>query len=809
MLASSHSIQNFLLIFFIILSVLSFKPAFSQFDELVEKLIEDGKFSDAIEVLDKILEENPNDVQVIYLRGLLYAQLGEHEEAIKNYDVAFSLSHGNEDILKSKSFSETALQAKSYVEGLATPIQPYYLESIFYGREIIADGDDSEWLEIKSKSKTFEGFNIDLSSSNELSGQILVQNNENILGILLKLHTPIPVKGNEHSILISFDENGDGFPATGDNVLFIKTIGDGLTTTIRDAYVSEDGLKDDPPEYQGETEAKIRYSGERELLVEVLVPFKNVNNFYDFEMLVERDFTIKLNYNVVDWQTFDESSFNSIFFYTMSQDSSISVNPALQIFSIFGATILASVVVAAKITKKDTKTKLSKKLVVIIFAVLIISALIVIFNPQFENEMRSFLISLTKIVESFGPEAGFYSAIAGLVVGIICFKIFRKTKELVSNFSISQKIVLYCCIAIFVISLMSSAANPFLFVVKSVANASSSENIYEQISPHINSLLDVIANLFTILILPTISIMIVWIPTLFLIFVLSESRGKKIKLGKKAVVILSAIVAFVIFSGWFMYSLYYESSFQENLIGLLIGPIISGAILSFLAAEGYINTIKENLHRLRTGLSPKSNDGKSPKNARRFYAVIALIVNFAGISRYLLLLSVPLVYLEFPEFYSITSQGFVEAISWYSIDNFGQTKEGAQVVYNSFIVLFSIFWLYDVVMILRGFSDEYLNSDNRIFRFFKDNIGIFSAILFLCIIIIFMSFQTVFIDSSRINEMVSTLPSWVREQTGTQEQSIEPLEEIFLNLSFVWGLSALAGIIYVLKRTVSSKKEIA
>jgi len=71
-----------------------------------------------------------------------------------------------------------------------------------------------------------------------------------------------------------------------------------------------------------------------------------------------------------------------------------------------------------------------------------------------------------------------------------------------------------------------------------------------------------------------------------------------------------------------------------------------------------------------------------------------------------------------------------------------------------------------------------------------------------------MSFQTVFIDSSRINEMVSTLPSWVREQIGTQELSIEPLEEIFLNLSFIWGLSALAGIIYVLKRTVSSKKEV-
>src|SRR3989344_3359120 len=201
--------QNLLLLPIVFFLGFNFLNSYSQSTELISELIEEGKFADAIKILDKIVEEDPNNVQAIYLRGQLYAQLGEFEEAIRNYDIALSLTPGNEDILK----------AKSYVEGLSTPIQLYYLETIFYGREIVADGDDSEWVEIRSKSKSFEGFNVDVASSSKLSGQILLQNNENNLGILLKLHTPVPMKGNEHSILIAFDENGDGSLVASDNVL--------------------------------------------------------------------------------------------------------------------------------------------------------------------------------------------------------------------------------------------------------------------------------------------------------------------------------------------------------------------------------------------------------------------------------------------------------------------------------------------------------------------------------------------------------------------------------------------------------------
>jgi hypothetical protein len=111
----------------------------------------------------------------------------------------------------------------------------------------------------------------------------------------------------------------------------------------------------------------------------------------------------------------------------------------------------------------------------------------------------------------------------------------------------------------------------------------------------------------------------------------------------------------------------------------------------------------------------------------KLLAVIHLGINTLGLSRNLFLLGILFSSVGFPLSYSVINQAFANAVSSYVISDQGQSLEAARIVYTSSIMLFSFFWIYDILMLLRGFSGEYLDSENLVFIALKKHSGLLIA----------------------------------------------------------------------------------
>jgi len=675
-------------------------------------------------------------------------------------------------------------------------IQPFFSEEV-----IIVDGFDDDWKHKDANSISFEATSWYEQNPDSISGTMILQNNEQEIKILMKIKTSYPVENRYHSFMLVFDENGDGVNSQGDNILTVRTEGDGTKTVTQDGYYAGSGnMEIDPSDDLKTSEAKIRYSSEKEIILEATIPFRDTNNFYDIEMNVARDFGINFNYQTENEDFEIDHIFGVGFYYTVSQDPSVSLLPGMQILTLFGAVTLASVIGASKISgKKIQKRIFDKKSIVVTLSILIVSVLAVISNSQFLQVTSSFVNPLTAVVEStsFLSVAAF-SILLGVIVGVFCHFIFKKSGDILSYFSLDQKILLYSCIGIFVISILLSAFTPFLtsLVVGAKLLQISAEN-FELFKEQIINALDIINNLYTVTLLPSLMSILIWVPSLFLFWLSREIKKADIRLSLKILFIVSAVISFLVFAVWSTINLHYSSPTESLLLQLMIGPAISSILISFLAVEGYIDTIKNNLFRLKHGKSPDDITNSSSLK-HRIFAIVALAVNVTGILRYLLLITIPLAYLGLPEFYSLINESFVGAITLYAESNIGQNPEGSKFIYNYSVLIFSLFWLYDIAMILKGFTGEYLSSENPIYRFIHKKIGIFSGVAFLSFIMIFMSFQSTFLDSGRIYEYDDFFPEWVIKEQGLQDLSYIPLGDLSSNIDFVIGIVTLVGIIYVI-----------
>src|SRR5574341_595145 len=66
-------------------------------------LMQEGKFFEAIEYFDKILEINPTDSIALGNKGAALTQLNKYEEAILIYDNALQIDSANINILNNKA----------------------------------------------------------------------------------------------------------------------------------------------------------------------------------------------------------------------------------------------------------------------------------------------------------------------------------------------------------------------------------------------------------------------------------------------------------------------------------------------------------------------------------------------------------------------------------------------------------------------------------------------------------------------------------------------------------------------------------
>jgi hypothetical protein len=248
---------------------------------------------------------------------------------------------------------------------------------------------------------------------------------------------------------------------------------------------------------------------------------------------------------------------------------------------------------------------------------------------------------------------------------------------------------------------------------------------------------------------------------------------------------------------------------------LLIGPTIASIISAFLTAEGYTQTMKENLNAIKGNSIDEKNVVEvtrlqQPQNTRnnatnklktagaKLLAAIHLGINTLGLSRNLFLIGIIFTSVGFPLSYTVINQVFANTVSDYVTSDQGQSLEAARIVYTSSIMLFSFFWMYDIIMLLRGFTEEYLDSKNLVFIALRKHSGLLVAICFLGLLVV-LSINEGVMDTKELEEQKS-VPLWVQEKIGIQNNENIPLSDMASLLVFFTGLSSLAGVVYVIIR---------
>lgn len=660
----------------------------------------------------------------------------------------------------------------------------------FYSNEkIILDGYDNDWKNIKQKEVMFEGIPIQLSTfynsnNNSLLGNIMIRNNESHLAIFMDLKTRYPVHDPFRRIMLPFDENGDTRYATGDTEKIITAIGPGKPLFLLNYYFSDDegNIKPAPPNDTKGFQTYLRYISESETSLEVLIPFKNTNNFYDFQASAGDEFNIGLIYTVGGLKPASKESslFDDFFTYTMAQNPGNDLVPGIEAYSTFVISAAICMAIVAKFTRNtypESKSA-SKKISIIILVILIASIILVIRDASFINKNMSYLQPLSQIARQQGLfEVGLYALAFGTIPAILSFWFFKCSERLTSQLTFGQQLLLKASIFLFMLMIIDSAIPPTIFVFLGTSSLLKNPNT-DMFKIHAFALEefrhDSIDQMF---LLPAFFSFMIWIPFTFLIFVLYYIRkNRHIRNLSKIMLIAISLILFALLPipaivGTFMP----YPEYVNNLLSL-IGPTIASIIASFVSAGGYVKTIKENLKSIK-GKSNNNNTAEIQLDkgnrygifnslrslAIKFLAILHLAINTIGLSRNLFLILVVFSSVGFPISYSLINGTFSNAISNYVTNDKGQSLEAARLVYTSTVMFVSFFWIYDIVMLLKGFSEEFLDSENVVFLSLRKYSGVLTAICFLSLLVLFSINEN--LNDFKSNEAHKSLPIWVQQKS--------------------------------------------
>lgn len=736
----------------------------------------------------------------------------------------------------------------SYGQGNNELINREFLNipSVYSTSPIKVDGYDDDWRTINNynnNSVSFKGIPLSLPSSSnnsfndDFSGQILAKNNNTHLAFLIKLYRPIISSYTEstisNSISLIFDEDGDGMSQTGDNYISIMSRSDYVLRSISDSYMDEGVLKEDPISDSVLFDAFLRYISKSEIVLEIVIPYKETNDFYDFQMLVPHLFTFMIGYHEFVGQypnLIPLISFGNGFSYTMAQDYSIGLLNGIIAILIFIIVIVLSLIIGITILRKKSITYIekiekvitSRKIRVISILLLFAIFIIIFINPIVVSDIGSRILLLSN--QNF-YEIIIYSIALGGGISAISLAITKKALFLLLPFKFDQKFIVISTIILFVIAITPTISTPLLNLMVGIPAILKSGFIVDDIKPHVFAFQDFLhAGLASSIFLPLFYLFSIWLPTLFILYVLYDLLFKRpklqLKLRKKVFLIFTSLILFILIALWSLHGLFIPSSNLLNYFSLLIGPTISAILLSFLAVEGYIDTIKESIEKILISIKRRRRDQDNinvydnntnnqnihydnPKIIKRIgsllISLITLSLSIIGLSKNLFLITIPFVYLEFPLGYSLINNMFIERISDYAIlISGGENIDSAQIIYNSALVFFSFFWLYDMIMILKGFGQDYLSSENIVYKKLKKNLSALTGISFICILILF-TIDDNFI-SFREEEVNSYLPSFVKETMGIQINERQLLSNLSSQLGFLTGISTLIGLSYIIIR---------
>ena len=477
----------------------------------------------------------------------------------------------------------------------------------------------------------------------------------------------------------------------------------------------------------------------------------------------------------------------------------IALVPGIQILSIFSVSVIIPLIAVPRFRRKGSKRILApNKFTIIILLLLFASLLLVVFNPGVIEYSIGIMRQISDSVATHLTESALYALGLGILTSFLAIRLFSQS-ELLSDPTFDQKLLLKIPIVLFTMLLITIGAIPIV-LISTAGPGLLNYDIKDLNSQVIVPLLDFVQNgisgLIVFLLSYTFSI---WIPSASLMIVIYEVRSSVLKLWIKIGLISISFSLFVAMAIWNILGLFMPVLDKFSYASILLGPTIAAVLLSFLAAEGYIDVIRKSFNRLKTSSAASARDGgeryftkMTRKNilkeiGSKVFAIIVLIITIIGLSRNLFLLTIPFLYVDFPLGYSLVYDFFIKTVSDYtfSVNPSQGLLPAASNIYDSFIIFFSVFWIYDIIMIFRAFGEDFLNPENLIYKKLRKCVGQLTALSFLSIIILFTVQESSF--SFRVNEMNAALPTWVRQELGIQNYEVRFLSESLITAWSSYG----------------------
>jgi ribosomal protein L40E len=477
--------------------------------------------------------------------------------------------------------------------------------------------------------------------------------------------------------------------------------------------------------------------------------------------------------------------------------------------SAFAVGLILSISVAVFKTKTLSKMIDNRKnlriIPIIVLFVFIILTTIGYLNPSNIDAVSQSIRRLSEASLSFGFEYFIIiSFMIGLIPGLMAYKFFKKTEKMMSGLAFSQKIMLNASVSLFMVIILIIILSSILYIVglfpgiiSIIGNLSQGYDLSLIIMP-LQRLLSTISTFVVAMIGSTLSI---WLSTSFLLIVILKTKSSRLAIPKKIILILGGLALFIL-SAFNYLSIFFPVGQIIHTLQEAITPLSVITLMSFLAAEGYIETIKENLGRLRH--PDIHSDNSTNRTIKRFsiFGFIKLIIGIVGLLRGLLLITVLFNPSQTSQSFSPINSFFIMNVEPLFSSIYGINSYSAVLLMASFALFTSSYFLIDTVMILKGLGKIFLNMNGRVFVVLRKNIGLLITISFIAVVLISMSISTAYDHMTQFFLSFESLPSWVFNQIPWFPMYPTEGENFNFIRSFFTGSVTLLVLVFTVYKSV-------
>lgn len=487
----------------------------------------------------------------------------------------------------------------------------------------------------------------------------------------------------------------------------------------------------------------------------------------------------------------------------LSEFSPEVISSGIQIVLIFLISLLIPVgIVVYRYAKEGFELKITKSGVFLVILLSIITLVTTVASIIYEGGPLVNLIVLANLLKETNAFAIFsVTIIIGIIIGMILAINLGFVKYFGIQMTLDLKIFLIASVSILSIAIVDPLFRILPFI--------SSELVFFDYYFFNNAIYENAKNLVTLyggldkfFRIPIGTILVFWAPIAFFIYLTTYLIKSQKKIKSKLIICcitLSIVFGVLLISINPLFPTNQQEGLADRTYSLMESTsLFATAIVAFVAAEGYVKTIRGGLQNLKhsdshTALNQEYTLRNKVKKIFAFAVLLFIIIGF--VQSFFLIGAL----FDFSPVASVA----VFISSYYAFVNFESVQDQADFIYTSMKYFFFAFLIIDRIMLLKGYGEEFLNKENMLFGFFEKQGSGKIAISLMAFVTIFISVGLA--TSTLPIDFVDELPHAVMENypsfTPQQRELFEIRSEQLVVISTIQGIGFLLGIFYMVMRT--------